>query len=107
MRSVGELTTQEEAEAEEISNKRHENLELYTSPTWGAAPVEPIATKFGKSLPLTDVIIRSKFGIDWQSSFGFGEIESLPSPLGTQICPYHMQPFGLAGDRHRTLIWQH
>ena len=73
MWSVGELMKQEEAEVEEqkkIDNKKTENLELYISPTWGAAAVESIAAKFGKSLYLTDVIIRSKSGIDWYSSFG-------------------------------------
>ena len=77
MWSVGELTKQEEAEVYRRRKKyfkKTENLELYISPTWGAAPVEPIATKFGNSLNPTDVIIRSKFGIDWYSSFGSGEV---------------------------------
>ena len=37
---------------------------LCISPTWGTAPVEPIATKFGNSLYLTDIIVRSQFDID-------------------------------------------
>jgi len=35
------------------------------SATWGDAPLEPIATKFGNSLYLTKVINRSKFDVDW------------------------------------------
>ena len=54
--------------------KNTENLELYISPTWGAAPVKLIATKFSNSFYLTDVIICSKFGVDWYSSFGSGEV---------------------------------
>ena len=30
----------------------------YISPTWGAAPIEPITTKFDSSLYLADIIIR-------------------------------------------------
>jgi hypothetical protein len=59
---------------EEKSKKKTENLELYISPTWGAAPVQPIATKIGNSLHMTGVFIRSKFGIVWYSSFGYEEL---------------------------------
>ena len=45
-----------------------------------AAFVELIATKFGNSLYLTDVIIRAKFGIDWYSGFGSGECKVCPLP---------------------------
>ena len=68
------------------------NLELYISPTWGAAPIKLIATKFGDSHYLADVIIRSKFGNDWYSNFGSGEVQSLRSPIGTKTRPHHMQP---------------
>ena len=74
MWSVGELMKQEEAEVEEKSIKKTENLELYISSTWGAAPIEPIATKFGNSLYLIYIIICSKFGIYWYSSFGSREV---------------------------------
>ena len=47
---------------------------MFISPTWGAAPVELITKKFENSFYLTDVIIRSKFGIDWYSSFDSGEV---------------------------------
>ena len=49
-------------------------MELFISAAWGAAPVKPISTKFGNSFYPTDVIIRSKFGIDWYSSFGSEEV---------------------------------
>ena len=81
----------EEEEAEK-SQKEIENLELCMSPTWGAAPVEPISTKISNNFYPTDVIILSKFGIDWYSGFGSGEVLSLPSPIGTQTRPYHMKP---------------
>ena len=61
---------------------------MYISPTWGAAPIEPLSTKFGNSLNLTDVFIRSIFYTDWYSSFGSGEVQSLPSPIGTTTGPY-------------------
>ena len=60
--------------------------------TWKATPVELNATKFGNSLRLTDVIILSKFGIDWHGSFRSGEVQSLPPPIGTKNPPYHTQP---------------
>jgi len=40
----------------------------------GETPVEPIAIKYGNSLYLTEEINRSKFGVDWYSSFGSGEV---------------------------------
>ena len=43
-----------------------------------------ITTKFGNFL---QIIIRSTFGIDWYSGFGSGEVQSLPSPMGTKTCP--------------------
>jgi len=49
---------------------------VYISPTLGDALLEPIATTFCNSLYLTDVINRSKFGIDWYGSFGSGEVQS-------------------------------
>ena len=62
----------------------------------GAAPIEPICTKFSNSFQLIDVIIRSKFGIFWYSSFGSGEVYSLPSPIGTKNPSLPL--VGLAGD---------
>jgi len=50
---------------------------VYISPTWGDAPLEPIANKFGNSLYLTEVINRSKFGVDWFSSFSSGQVQNL------------------------------
>jgi len=49
---------------------------MYISPTWGDVPLEPIATKFGNSLYLTEIINRSKFGVDWLGSFGSGEVQN-------------------------------
>jgi len=48
---------------------------VYVSPTWGDAPLKPIATKFSNSLYLPEAINRSKFGVDWFSSFGSGEFK--------------------------------
>jgi len=57
---------------------------VYISPTWGDAPLESIATKFGNSLYLNEVINRSKFGFDWFSSFGSGEVQNLTFALPLQ-----------------------
>ena len=100
MWSVGELTKQEEAEEK---SKKTENLELYIPPKWGAAPIKLIATKFGNSFYLTDIIIRSKFGNDWYSSFGSGEVQSLPSPIELKPVLITCSPFGLARDDSLTL----
>jgi len=56
---------------------------VYISPTWGDAPLEPIATKFDSSLYLTEVINHSKFGVDWFCSFGSGEVQNLMFAIGT------------------------
>jgi len=56
---------------------------VYFSPTWGDVPLEPIATAFGNSLHLSEVINRSKFGVDWYGCFGFEEVNHLPLPVGT------------------------
>ena len=57
----------------------------------GAAPIEPISTNFGKSFRFTDVIMRSRvIGIDWYSSFSYGEVHSSSSKKGTKNRPYHM-----------------
>jgi len=61
---------------------------MYISPTWGDAPLQTIATKFGNSLYLTEVINRSQFGVDWYSSFGSGEVKNLPFPIRTITGPY-------------------
>jgi len=71
---------------------------MYISPTCGDAPLEPIATKFGKSHYLTEVINRSKFGVDWFSSFGSGEIQKLMFAIGTTTGPYHCSATALARD---------
>ena len=84
--SVGDLPKREE------KYLKTKNLQLYISPTWGAAHVQPVATKLGNSLRLTNVIIRSEFGIDWYSDFGSGEVSSMACPIGTKTRPYHMQP---------------
>jgi len=62
---------------------------VFISPTWGDASLKPIATKFGNSLYLIEVINRSKFGVDWYSSFGSGEVQRLPFPIGMITGPYH------------------
>jgi len=59
---------------------------VYISPT-GDAPLERIATKFGNSLYLTEVINRSKFGVDWYGSVGSEEMQNMPFPIGTTIGP--------------------
>jgi len=68
------------------------------SPTWVDAPLEPIATKLGNSFYLTELINRSKFSVDWYSSFGFGEVQNLPFPMGTTSGPYHCSTTALAPD---------
>jgi len=45
--------------------------------------VKPISTKFHNAFHLTNVNNRSQFGIDWQGSFGFGEVQKLPFPIET------------------------
>jgi len=71
---------------------------VYISPTWGDAPLEPIATKFGNSLYLIEVINRSQFGVDWFGSFGSGEVQNLPFPIGTTSGPSHCSATALAPD---------
>jgi len=71
---------------------------VFISPTWGDAPLEPIATKFGSSLYLTEVINRLKFGVDWFSSFGSGEVHKLMFAIGTTTGPYHCSATALARD---------
>jgi len=46
-------------------HKRPITKKVYISPTCGEAPLEPIATNFGNSLYLTEVINRSEFGVDY------------------------------------------
>jgi len=80
---------------------------VYISPTWGDAPLQPIATKFGNSLHLTKAINRSKFGVDWFSSFGSGEVHNLAFAIGTTTGPYHCSATALARDCRSYLpIWQ-
>jgi hypothetical protein len=67
LRSVGELTKQEEegeGEGEGKGEGGGEGEEGEEEEEKEAASVKPIATKFGTSLRLTDGIIRSKFEID-------------------------------------------
>jgi len=71
---------------------------VYISPTWGDAPREPITTKLGTSLYLTEVINRFKFGVDCYSSVGSGEVQNLPFPIGTTSGPYHCSAIALARD---------
>jgi len=77
---------------------------VYISPTWGDAPREPIATKFGNSLYLTEVIDRSKFGVDWFSSFGSGEVQNLRFAIGTASGPYHCSAAALTRDTTSGMI---
>jgi len=65
---------------------------------FGDTPLEPIATKFGNSLNLTEVINRSKFGDDWNGSFGFGVVQHLPFLIGTKTGSYHCSATALARD---------
>jgi hypothetical protein len=62
------------------------------SPKWVAIPVEPIVSKFGYSLHLTNLIIQSKSGFGVSSSFGSTEVQILPYPMGTASRHHHMQP---------------
>jgi len=71
---------------------------VYISPAWGDAPLEPIATKFGNSFYLTKVINRSKFGVDWFSSFGSGDLQNLMFAIGTTSGPSHCSATALASD---------
>jgi len=64
----------------------------------GDAPLEPIATKFGNSLYPTEVISRSKFGVDWYGSFGSGEVQNVPFLIGTTSGPYHCSATALARE---------
>ena len=63
---------------------------MYISTTWGVDSVEPIPTKFGTFLHLTNKMFFSKFGIDCFNSLGSGKVQSLPSPTGTTTGPYHI-----------------
>jgi len=72
---------------------------VYISSTLGDAPLEPFVTKFGNSLYLTVVINHLKFGVDWDNSFGSGEVQILPFPIGTITGPYHCSAAALASDK--------
>jgi len=77
-------------------------VKVYISPTWGEAPVEPIWTKFGSSLYLTEVINRLKLGVDLFGSFGSGEVHNSPFPIGKTTGPYHCSATALARDYVRS-----
>jgi len=77
-------------------NKKKKTQKVFISPTWGN--LEPIATKFGNSFYLTEVINHSKFGVDWFGSFGSGEVQNLPFPIGTTTGPYYCSTTALARD---------
>jgi len=51
-----------------------------------------------RSLYLTKVINLSKFGVDWFGSFGSGEAQNSPFPIGTTTGPYHCSATALARD---------
>jgi len=87
------------------STKQEEKIQtrtkkVYISSTSGDAPLKPIATIFRNSLYLTEVINCSKFGVDWYSSFGSGEEQNLPFPIGTITGPYHCSATALARDKN-------
>jgi len=71
---------------------------VYILRNWGDAPPEPIATKFGISLYKTEVINISKFGVDWFSNFGSGEVQNLTFDIGTTTGPNHCSAAALARD---------
>jgi len=73
---------------------------VYISPTWGDAPLEPIATKFVNSLYLSDLIYRSQFGVDWLGSFGSGVVQNLSLSIGTTSGPCHCSATELAHDAY-------
>jgi len=77
---------------------------VYISPTWGEAHLELIATKFGNSLYLTEVINHSTFGVNCYRSFGSGEVQNLPFPIEAITVPYHCCATVLARD-YNYIIW--
>jgi len=84
---------------------RRKNRKIYIPLTWGEAPVQPIWAKFGNSLYITEVINRSKFAVDWFSSFGSGEVQNSPCPIGTTTTgPYHCRATALARDTAQLII---
>jgi len=46
--------------------------------------------------------VRSKFGVDWFSSFE--QLKNLMFPIGTTIGPYHCSATALARDANKTVI---
>jgi len=50
------------------------------------------------SIYITELINRSKFGVDWFSSFGYGEMQNLMFAIGTTTGPYHCSATVLARD---------
>jgi len=75
---------------------------VYISPTREDVPLEPNATKFGNSPYLTEVINRSKFGVNWFSSFGSEEMQKLTFAIGTTTGPYHCSATALARHQRRS-----
>jgi len=57
-----------------------------------------MATKFGNSLYIPEVINSLKFGVDWFSSFGSGEVQNLTFAIGTTTDHYHSSTAALARD---------
>jgi len=74
-----------------ISERRRKNAKIKSSTQNCVfhASNEQISTKFCNSLHLTDFIDHSTFGIDQYGNFGFADVQSLPSPIGTcKWCSY-------------------
>jgi len=61
--------------------------------------------KFGNFLYLTEVINRSKFGVDWYGSFGSGEVQNVPFPTGKTSAPYHCSANVFARDTSVNMIY--
>ena len=72
--SVCKLMKRKEEEYRKVVKKQMRIWKVCISPTGEAAPVQPISTKFSNSSHLIDVVIPLKFGVEWSSSFGCGEV---------------------------------
>jgi len=48
---------------------------------------------------------RSQFGVDGYGSFGSGEMQNLPFPIGTIPGPYHCSATALARDINMYLLY--
>jgi len=72
----------EESEKKKNGGRIKPQNRYFISPPWGGAISQPICTKFGEFVDLTDVITSAKFGSKYSLVFPGREVEKRIFPLG-------------------------